>query len=110
MMKNKLIFGILLLFLIVIPASAENVYQLGPSGSGMIVRTSISEENAGLLANNSTTSVSTHDIVYLQFQDMGLMILYMLLAVIFAALFLWSVGTLREEMQTRRQDEENEGV
>jgi uncharacterized protein YxeA len=107
---KKILLIILFLLVAVQAVSAENVYQIGPGGSGMIVRTSISEENAGLLANNSTLSVSTHDIVYLQFQDMGLMILYMLLAVIFAALFLWSVSSLREEMQTRRQDEENEGV
>lgn len=106
-MKNKVIFGILLLFLMMVPVSAENVYQLGNSGNGMYVRTAISGDQPSFFTNNTTSSVSTHDIIYLQFQDIGLMFLYMFLGVVFLALFLWSIVMFKDELQARDDDEES---
>lgn len=104
---KKLFFIILIMLVAVQVVSAENVYQLGNSGNGMYVRTAISGDQPSFFTNNTTSSVSTHDIIYLQFQDIGLMFLYMFLGVVFLALFLWSIVMFKDELQARDDDEES---
>lgn len=80
--------------------SSITVTQLGEGNSGMFVRSSISGAGADVLGN-STITVTTSDIIYLQYQDIGLMFFYMLLCIILIALFAWSVSELRKELRAR---------
>jgi cytochrome bd-type quinol oxidase subunit 1 len=70
----------------------------------MFIRAPISIETDAAVINN-TNSISTYDIVYTQFQNFGLMLLYMAFAVAGVILFLWFVAELRNEMRARDQDE-----
>lgn len=85
-------------------AAPSFVYSLGSGGSGMFIRAPISIETDTAVINN-TNSISTYDIVYTQFQNFGLMILYMAFAAAGVILFLWFVAELRNEIRARDQDE-----
>lgn len=82
-----------------------SIYTLGQDGSGMYIRSPISIQTDPAIITNKTTSVVTYDIVYTQFQNFGLMLLYMAFFVAGVALFLWFVAELRNEMNARKQDE-----
>lgn len=74
---------------------------LGVSGSGMFLRSPMSK--AELSANGTTITVHTYDIIQQQYQDFGLMLLYMLGCVASVVLFGWFIIDMRRAL--REQDE-----
>lgn len=70
--------------------------SLGSGGSGMFVRSAISASTGENLTNQTTVSVHTYDIIYQQYQDIGIMFFYMMLCLVLVALFLWSVADMRQ--------------
>lgn len=81
--------------------------QLGAGGSGMFVRSAIS--TSGNVTNSTEINVRTYDIIYQQYQDFGIMALYVFLGLISVALFLWSVSEMRTELTNQRDDANNDG-
>ena len=75
---------------------------LGIKGTGMMVISSVSTSE---LKNEMTVVVHTHDTIRQQYQDIGVAFLFMLLAVIFAALFLWSLKFSIDQIREQANDE-----
>jgi hypothetical protein len=88
-------------------AAASNTSTvIGAGGSGMFLRSGISASSGSNLTNQTTVSIHTYDIVYQQYSDAGMMMLYMLLAVVLSALFLWFIADMRRFI--KEQDDYDE--
>lgn len=87
-------------------AASNTTNVLGAGGSGMFRRSSIS--TSGNMTNQTTINVHTYDIIYQQYQDLGMMFFYMLLGVISVILFLWFVADMRRVLREQDSYEEND--
>lgn len=76
--------------------TSDTVNKLGTGGSGMFIRSSISASGGGNLTNQTTINVHTYDIIYQQYQDFGMMFLYLLLGLVMVVLFVWFVIDMRK--------------
>jgi hypothetical protein len=73
--------------------------QLGTGGSGMFIQSPVSSVSG---VNVSTViTVYTYNIIYHQYQNFGMMLLYGFIGTICAALFLWFIVDMRRIMQER---------
>lgn len=79
--------------------ASMQVTKLGTGGSGMYTRSAISSSSGGNMTNQTTINVHTYDIVYQQYQDMGMMFLYLLVGGILVGLLVWFVVDMRKVIQ-----------
>ena len=81
--------------------ASGTVTKLGVGGSGMFIRSAISTAAGVEPVNQTTVTVYTYDIIYQQYQDLGMMMVYLLLCGVSVALFVWFVIELRNELNAR---------
>jgi hypothetical protein len=78
--------------------ASGTVNKLGTGGSGMFIRSSISA-SGGNYTNQTTVNVHTYDIIYQQYQDIGMMFLYLLLCGILTVLFVWFIIDMKRVIE-----------
>lgn len=89
-------------------SSASNTTtKLGVGGSGMFIRSSISA-SSGNITNNTVINVHTYDIIYQQYQDLGVMFLYLLLGLISVVLFLYFIQDMRHALMEQDEYDSND--
>lgn len=75
---------------------------LGPGGSGMFILAPVSS----ISGDNISTAITvyTYDIVYQQYQNFGLMLLYLALFCVSLALFLWFIVEARKVVHHEKNE------
>lgn len=83
---------------------SDPLYSIGAGGSGMFMRAPMSVGDA---VPNATVTVYTYDIVYNQFQNLGLALLYMLGCVLSIGLLGWFIIDMRRAIEEQNYYEDN---
>lgn len=94
-------------FAVQFAAASNTSNHLGASGSGMFLRSAVIASSGN--TNETTATVFSYDIVYAQYSDVGIMMLYMALCVISVALFLWFLADLRKALMAQDAEDEFSG-
>lgn len=89
-----------------ITAASITTNKLAGSGAGMMTRSSISASGSSI-TNQTVITVHTSDIVYVQFQDYGVMFGYALAFLISFLAFIWSLSRLKDATEINEAEEDN---